>query len=605
MPADGPPRRAPGRGLAGAVVAGFVSLVLGFHAGGFAGALAGPLVFAAAGVAVAVAAWLLQRRLRRSARGRLLWTLAIVLHVGFWSARGVATTTFREPGAVERATVAAWEGEPRSFLAGVGERPFDVPEGTPIAGWGRGRRRAAWPHAFGAGPVGRASIDAMAGRRPFLVTGERGAERLGARALVLRPEDGGGPPLAICRLDLVVSDARLHREVARRIAHLGYAPETVLLPATHTHSGPGGYVDLRLACVVGTDHFDPAVFERVAAAAAGAIADAHARAVPARLGFVASRDRGPDGHPALAKNRRGARERRDRVDDEVLGIRVDAREGEGRIALLLNYAVHPTWLRHRSRVFSKDVAGALEASEAIADGATVLFVNGAEGDVAPRVGPTTEGGRPLAAFEAAVASDLSPRATADRLRVVASTVRRDLGSARAFVCAGGRARFRPAAESPLGDGVAGAAAGLLALPANVVAWSAGFDPVRAGFTFDGSAGVVAALDPYLDDGTAFSFGAVRLETPEARGAIVWAPVEATHTVGFAAKAKARLRGAAPVLLFGLTNGAMGYCASPEEYDEGGYEALCTLFGRGTSDLLLECADAALEAAGFRDGGSRP
>jgi hypothetical protein len=587
------------------VVAAFVSLVLGYHAGGFVGALAGPVAFGAVGLATAAGAWLLQRRVRRTARGRLAWTVALVLHAAFWSARGLATTTFREPGPVEAVSAVAWEGGPRPFLAGVADRPFHLPDGTPIAGWGRGRRRAAWPHAFGAGPVGRASQDVMAGRRPLLVAGERGTEALGARALVLRPEGGGGPPLAVCRLDLVVSDARLHREVVRRVAPLGYAPETVLLPATHTHSGPGAYVDVRLACVVGTDHFDPEVFDGIAAAAAGAIEDAHARAAPARIGFVASRDRGPDGRPALAKNRRGGRERRDLVDDEVLGIRVDAREGDGRVALLLNYAVHPTWHRHRRRTFSKDLAGALEASEAIADGAAVLFVNGAEGDVAPRVDDESDGRPPLAAFEAAVARDLSARAGSARLRVVASAVRRDLGSARSFVCVGERARFAPAAGAPFGEGVGGAVAGALALPGNVVVWSAGFEPVRVGFSFEGAAGTVAALDPYLDGQTAYAFGAVRLETDDGAGAIVWSPAEATHAVGLAAKARARSRGAAPVLLFGLTNGAMGYCATPSEYDEGGYEALCTLFGRETSDLLLECADAALEGAGFRASGTRP
>jgi hypothetical protein len=297
----------------------------------------------------------------------------------------------------------------------------------------------------------------------------------------------------------------------------------------------------------------------------------------------------------LAKNRRGGAENADRIDDEVLGIRVDAADGDRRIALVLNYAVHPIWLRPRSRVFSQDLAGALERSEAIGDGAMVLFVNGAEGDISPRVRPEPDAATAIADFEAAVAEDLSPRATSDLLDIVPVVVRRDMGSAHAYVTWGPRARFAPAARSPFGEGVVGFGAAVLSLPANVAIWGLGVPDVRAGFTFDGSVGLVASLDSYLD-GTVFSFGAVRLETPEATAAIVWMPVEATHTVGRAIREAAAVRGADPVFLFGLTNGAMGYCCSHDEYFEGGYESLSTLFGPDTSVLVREACEAALDAA---------
>jgi hypothetical protein len=172
-----------------------------------------------------------------------------------------------------------------------------------------------------------------------------------------------------------------------------------------------------------------------------------------------------------------------------------------------------------------------------------------------------------------------------------------MGSAHAIVTVGGRDRFAPAVRSPLGRGAAGLGAAALALPANVAVWSLGVEDLRAGLTFDGSAGVVACLDSYLS-GTEFSFGAVRLETEEGAAAILWLPVEPTHTVGLDLKRRARALGADPVLVFGLTNGAMGYCTSRDEYVKGGYEAYSTLFGPDEALLIGECIDAALSGAGF-------
>src|SRR5204862_4509679 len=121
-------------------------------------------------------------------------------------------------------------------------------------------------------------------------------------------------------------------------------------------------------------------------------------------------DHAPDGRPALAENR-AQDATPDRIDPEVLGIRLDARRGSKRIALLLAYGVHPTRFKPKEVRFSQDVTGAIERSAAIADGATVVFVNGAVGDVKPRsdrVFPDPATGLlVLPEFEKAVARGLS------------------------------------------------------------------------------------------------------------------------------------------------------------------------------------------------------
>ena len=93
---------------------------------------------------------------------------------------------------------------------------------------------------------------------------------------MLRPADASARAArGLVRLDLVTSDAELHAAVAAALADLGFAPQTVLVPATHTHSGPGGYSDVPLSALLGTDHFRADVFEAVTAAAVRAVRAAY------------------------------------------------------------------------------------------------------------------------------------------------------------------------------------------------------------------------------------------------------------------------------------------------------------------------------------------
>ncbi len=585
-------------------------LGIGVHTAGLAWSLFG-IPYRGIAVAAVVfviatgAAFLVVRAIRRRPRANRVWRVLVAAHVAFWTVYGWTSTTLRPAGPVETATVTAWDGPPQPFLAGVGEASFRLFSddsgyilggGDTIAGYGSPPRRMAipWPAL---GPLERLSQDSMSA--PMFRRGRLGSDDLGARALVLRPR-GSGAPLAIVRLDLLFCEARIHAEVARRVADLGIAPESLLLCATHTHSGPCGFACSRLAALLGTDHFDRRVFDRVVSAVAAAVRDAHGAAVPARIGFVTARDVGADGKPLLASNRRYNPEHPDRADTEVLGIRLDAADGDRRIALLLNYAVHPVWGRPEDFTFSKDLAGALERRAEIADGAGVLFVNGAEGDIRPKPkAPRPDRGDTLKPFVDAVAPGLRPRATQDRLRVVAASVRRDLGSAwYPHVILGSRRTLIGPAESPWSSGLSDAAASALLVPGNVLLWSAGLSDVRLAGTFRGGFGAVAALDPYLDHGT-FAFGAVRLETPEGSAAICWTPAELLTSVGEQVKASARARGASPAYVFGLVNDYVAYAGTTEEYANGGYEGRSTLFGPLTSVRIREALDAALDAVGFR------
>jgi hypothetical protein len=604
-PERGRVRRAASRVLSTFLLC-FLPTVVAAHAAGLAWSTQG---FPSRGVFVAAAVfgvaflatlgallWVLRRP-----RARFALKVLVAAHVVFWTAKGLVIHASRgEAGPVRAPTASAWEAAPQAFLAGTGEASFRLTDRDVVAGYGSGARRRAFPWPM-PGPLGRASLAWMGGasqtdggdgvpRVPMFASGTPGDD-LGARALVLRPAAGTAPPLAVCRLDLVMVDAALSEAIARNVADLGITPDTLLVCATHTHCGPGGFTDETLAQVLATDHFRREVRDRVVDAASAAVRTAHRDAVPARIGFVRARDEDEARVPILAKSRRRPE---GPVDREVLGLRLDAENGR-RLALLLCYGVHPTWGRPSDTTFSRDVAGALEDSAAIADGATTLFVNGAVGDVKPRF-PAARSDR-FRAFESAVAAPLREPAREARLRVAAASVARDLGPPRFLLdLAGPREGLVRAGDRLFGGGLAESLADVGLLPINAWFWCVLGPDGRVAGSLGGSFGVVCALDPWMER-TTFRFGAVRLETPGGTAVLCWLPGEAGTSVGERVKAAGRLAGGDPVMVLGVTNGYLGYVAGPAEYAAGGYDARCTLFGPETATRIEEAVAAALAAAG--------
>jgi hypothetical protein len=382
------------------------------------------------GVLVGVLGWLVTSGalalVRTRPTLRRLYRLALLAHVLFWSARGVIDGTVDAAGPLGPVETARWDG-PRAFRAGAAEASFWLPEHAPLAGWGRAPRRAAWPAFFGFGALGRPVLAWQAGRpgpdeparRPLFREAEGVGDSLGARALVLIP-DGGGPTLAFVRLDLPTADADVHAAVLERVARLGVTAPTLLLTASHTHSGLGGYSKDPLAQALALDHFDPTAFESVVTAAASSIETAHLHARPARIAFGEARDRETDGRPLLARRRTGPAP--DDVDDRVLSLRVELDEGRT-FALLVNHAVHPVSVRPEHPTFDRDLVGAVEErlAERLPGRPFVLFLQGALGDVAPRVARTPDRPRVLRetaqAFADVVADGLLSGPLHDRLEV--------------------------------------------------------------------------------------------------------------------------------------------------------------------------------------------
>ncbi len=242
--------------------------------------------------------------------------------------------------------------------AGAGRAVVHVPRGAPLAGYGALRRRLAVPDVLGRHPHAFWLAPATGTRDPIT-----------ARALVL-----DRPPRRVVwiALDLVAVDGPFTRALARRLAppDAARAP-TLIVSASHTHSGPGAFVDSEVMGFLAADRLDGSVREALLEGAVAAVRRAERGLRPAQVG-VASVEA-----PDVARSRLGHA-----LDPEIVVLRVAAPDGRP-IAALWNYAIHGTVLGPGNLRYSGDVMGAASDQLERALGVPVLFVNGAVGDVSP------------------------------------------------------------------------------------------------------------------------------------------------------------------------------------------------------------------------------
>jgi neutral/alkaline ceramidase-like enzyme len=246
---------------------------------------------------------------------------------------------------------------PDCLRAGAARVEFRIPDGAPLAGYGALARRQLIPDLFGP-------------RRPaFWLKPATGAlDPLAARAVVLESDR---VRLAWVALDLVGVDATFTSDLARRAQAAGMEPATFLVSASHTHSGPGAFVDSTLFAVLVLDRLDRRVRDALLDAAVNAVMAADRTRRPAVAGVASVTG------PPVTKSRL------DRpLDRDLVVMRLDTPEAEP-IALVWSFAIHGTMLGPGNHALSGDVSGAASRRLEKALGIPALFVNGAVGDVSP------------------------------------------------------------------------------------------------------------------------------------------------------------------------------------------------------------------------------
>jgi hypothetical protein len=390
-------------------------------------------------------------------------------------------------------------------------------------------------------------------------------------------------------------------EARRRIKELtGVAADHIRLSAAHNHAGPS----------LGTPWFEGGA-EMVAPYLAG-LTDRLAGTClaawrslrPARAGAgrgystVNSNRRRPwqPGRPMLAPDPDGF------SDHEVGVVRIDDQAGQP-LAILVNFAAHPTILAWDNRLISPDYPGTLRRVVESLTGATCLFLQGAAGnqdtvrDYAGQVEAARWVGRQVGLEAARVAEAIETRPGARRVvRQVESSwtmgvtehvpARPPDGTVRSRMRQVALPRWR---QTPPGEAEIEQVKALQSTLADLHRQGAPVEAVR-----EANLKVRRALlaletarrrsepGPILLEIQAIQLGPV---------ALLSMPVEPFAEIGAAIKARSPFEA---TLVSGYSNGIAGYLPVASAYPEGGYEIWVTPFAPEAAELVVEASLALLE-----------
>jgi len=322
-------------------------------------------------------------------------------------------------------------------------------------------------------------------------------------------------------------------------------PRQVWWTVTHTHSapelGPGGIGRLFLGERYQHD-YDHVYAKLVKDKLIAAIKEARQKLFPARIFIGAGsaeaninrRERKPNGRIVLGKNPEGP------VDRMIGLMRIERLDG-GLVALIANYAVHGTVLGGKNLLITGDAPGVVASYVESKLGAPMLFINGAQGNIAP-LNSVEPDFRHLDEYkkllgDPILAANSALRKPAKRIRLETEEV---------------------VIETPRKPGL--------------------------GWTDD--------LTDYLKvngDGTANVRIPVRLLRIDKDTAVWGAPVELFAEVALNMRAKSPFR---HTFYFGLTNGCLGYLPTKQAFVEGGYEtSVCVFTDRVEEDFTRGVSNA--------------
>lgn len=194
-----------------------------------------------------------------------------------------------------------------------------------------------------------------------------------ADALVI---EANGRKVAIVALDLGRSLNERSLERVRKRLRDRDGIEYSFIAGSHTHHGP--VLELSDEPGKGKGVFDATIryYAQLEDAITESVDEANRKLVPARIGTAATQLAG------FNRNRH-SKINPDLSDRELAVLRVDDATGKP-LAILVNFAAHPTSLPSSTLKFSADYVGAMKNQVARDTGAAVLFLQGASGDQSAR-----------------------------------------------------------------------------------------------------------------------------------------------------------------------------------------------------------------------------
>jgi neutral/alkaline ceramidase-like enzyme len=349
--------------------------------------------------------------------------------------------------------------------------------------------------------------------------------------------DSGDAQFYLISSDLCLFSPSLYDSVTADLQReTGINPKHVLWSVTHTHAAPEvGPSDMYKVLLGRSDHeWDREYTARVTRALIDAVRAAREKLEPARIAFgtgiafanINRRARDVDGRISLGLNPDGP------ADRQINVIRLNRPDGS-LIALVLNYAMHGTVMSGQNLKISGDGPGTVTSYIEEKLGATVLYVNGAAGNLAPiySVYPTPQAGH-LSQFRVLLGD-----------RVLAAVQAMGAGIGEVTIRHGEKV-----VETPRREGLA-------------------WPDELASYTTTGSAPQVRLPVRF-----------VRINDT-----LIWsAPLEMFCEIAMDVRDRSPF---SHTFYFGYTNGWFGYLPTAKGFDEGGYEPRTSPFSpKAESDL---------------------
>jgi len=373
-------------------------------------------------------------------------------------------------------------------MAGVAKTDITPPIGTPLAGYGARRAQPS--------------------------TGMHDPTE--ARALIL---DNGTQKIALVSVDHLGFDhGMVDRIRASASAATQISPDHIFIMSSHTHSGGGAFMEmLPLLANVLAGKFDLKIRAFYEQRTAEAIIEANKMLKPVRIGFGAGEAKG-------ISRFRSSWPPNGPVDPEVGVIRIDSVATGKPLAILINFAAHPTVLGAENMTFSADFVGyARDAVEKMAGGAAMaIFANGAQGTIAPHAFQGDDSWQR--------AQNVGTILAAEAFKVMLMIKLQDSVDIKLV-------------RTPLT---------LKIVPTSVFPPAMSYPP------------------GYESEINAISF--------DNRIAFVAIPGELGSILNFQVKERGKMLGFEKTFLLGLTNDALGYIISEDEYRHKTYESTISLFG---------------------------
>ena len=424
----------------------------------------------------------------------------------------------------------AWS-EPVEFQAGAASYDITPPIGTPLGGTGGFPRRYRYlVDWFGQHPYAN-----------FFTPSQGVHDPLHSKALILKNSKSS---IVFISLDLVGITSELYEKLNADLKKSGEFDE-VIISATHTHSGSGALSTSWLWEILAMDQFNQTIYDEFIRGVKKSIELARERLEPAIL------ESGSFDVEEIHHNRR---DRPGHMDNRANLLLAKTPDGKRTIGGIVNYAIHGMAMGGNGFLFSADVSGGIERHlEALLSGTsgglkpTMLFVNGAEGDVTTSFGGTEgieKSGKIFASKASGILSvmkRIQPEWKVRKLAVKMPKARLNLG-----VCG------TQIGKKPLNLNLY---IGSKAAPRIATIWQ-------------------------------IQLGDIKIMT---------FPGEPTTDIGEAARALATANGDRDVWIFGLTNGHLAYLVTPEEYKQGGIEGCSALHGPQAATVLLRAHDSLLKS----------